>query len=456
MLTEGKMNKKNKLVMRKTTRFSALFLVAILLVAGCSKEQGDLGLQVQPQEDQLNIMVSDTSTVLAYTVKEDSLRSDEFMLALLGSYVDPVFGRTKASVYSQIRMEAETVDFTSATGGISETVVDSLYLYLDLNGFYGNLDAQNFEVYRINEDFYLDSNYYSNSTLTTDGVDLVEAGAGTIVPDPLNFTYIEGQLANPVLKIKLDNSLADDIVAQTGSGNLVDNDAFVSWFKGLHITVDDSGQSTDEGALLYLDLLNANSRVSMYYRFTFPGEEDTLRFNFNINTNSARFSQTEHDYTGTAIGSQLADSTLGNESIFVQTMGGVKSKIDFPHLDAMSDSVVINKAELVLPYDYFTSDPYSPQSQLYLLRVDSSGQTFFTEDFGEGETLHGGFRDNANKEFRFNIAKYVNNVLTGLVQNNGLYLISTSSMITANRVVINGKNSANRNKLKFILTYTEL
>ena len=442
--------------MRKTNLFSALFLVTILLLAGCNKENGDLGLLVQPQEDQLNILVSDTTTILAYTIKEDSLRSDELFSALLGSYVDPIFGRTKTSIFSQIRMEAETVDFTSVSGGITETIVDSLYLYLDLNGYYGTLDEQTFQVFRVNEDFYLDSNYYSNSTLTTDGIDLVEVGAGSIVPDPFNVAYIEGQMVNPVLKIKLDNSLADDFVAQTGSGNLVDNDAFVSWFKGLHITVDDSGQSTDEGALLYLDLLNTNSRVSMYYRFTFPGEEDTLRFNFNINTSSARFIQTEHDYTGTPIESQLADSSLGNESIFLQTMGGVKSKIEFPHLDAMSDSVVINKAELVLPYDYFNSDPYSPQSQLYLLRVDSSGQTFFTEDFGEGETIHGGFRDNDNKEFRFNIAKYVNNVLTGLVPNSGLYLISTSSMITANRVVINGKNTANRNKLKFILTYTEL
>ena len=68
----------------------------------------------------------------------------------------------------------------------------------------------------------------------------------------------------------------------------------------------------------------------------------------------------------------------------------------------------------MLPYDYFTSDPYSPQDKCiyceWIARVRR-----FTEDFSEGEILHGGVRDNANKEFRFNIAKYVNNVLTGLV-----------------------------------------
>jgi len=456
LLTEGKMNKRNNFVLRKTKWFSALFLALILQWLGCKKEEGDLGLLVQPQEDQLNVLVSDTTTVIAYTVKEDSLRSDEFTTALLGSYVDPVFGYTKASIFSHIRMESQTVDFTSASGTVAETVVDSVYLYLDLNGYYGNLNEQAFQVYRITEDIFIDSSYYSNSSVTTDGIDLVEVGAGNIVPDPFNATVIDGQLVNPIIRLKLDNSLGNLFVGESGGGNLDDNDAFIEWFKGLCITVDNPGQAADEGALLYMDLLNPNSRVSMYYRYTYPGEEDTLKFDFNINTSSARFTRTEQDYSGTVIEAQLNDSTLGSESIYVQTMGGVKAKIDFPHLDQMPDSVVINKAELVLPYDYFTSDPYSPQDKLYLLRMDSTGQTFFTEDFSEGEILHGGVRDNANKEFRFNIAKYVNNVLTGLVPNNGLFLISTSSMITSNRVVINGSTSANKNKLKFILTYTEL
>lgn len=455
-LIKGKMSKRNICNMRKAKQFSALFLGIILACVSCKKEEGDLGLLVQPQEDRLNIVVSDTSTIRAFTVLEDSLRSDEYLIDLIGSYVDPSFGVSTASIYTQIRMESEAVDFTSVSGSVAETVVDSIYLYLDLNGNYGTLDPQTFEVFRITEDLYLDSSYYSNSVIPNDGVDLVEVGAGTIVPDPFNFSTVDGDLINPVLKIKLANSLGDALVAESGSGNLADNTSFTDWFKGLYIRVNNASQSSGEGSILYLDLLNSYSRMSMYYRYTFTGEEDTLKFNFNINTSCARFNSASHDYAGTVIESQLLDTTEGNETIYLQCMSGVKSKIMLPFLGELPDSIVVNKAEVVLPYDYFESDPYFPHVQLYLLGIDDEGASYFLEDFFEGETLYGGVRDNSNKEFRFNIVKHVNNVLTGAKSNNGLFLISTSAMVSANRTIINGVNSTNKNKMKIIFTYTKL
>lgn len=468
MLTEGtqrigltdrreiKMNKRNNHELRKALRLSAFFLVAIVAAVSCKKEEGDLGLQVQPQEDQLNVNVIDTSTVVAYTILEDSLRSDEFFSNLLGSYVDPVFGKTTASIYTQIRMESQSVDFTSISGTTAETVVDSVYLYLDLDGFYGNLDAQTFEVYEVTDDFFVDSNYYSNTTLTNAGTDLVQVGMGTIVPDPLNSGVIEGEVVNPVLKIRLANSLGDNFVAESGGANLADNDAFVAWFKGLYITVNNPSQSTDEGALLTTDLLDDNSRVTMYYRYTFPGEEDTLKFNFNINTSSARFNTASHDYTGTPVEAQLLDSSLGSQSVYVQALAGVKTRVEFPFLQSLPDSIVINNADLVLPFDYFSSDPYTPHNLLHVLGIDDDGETYFTDDFFEGESIHGGTVDYDNNEYRFNIAKHVNNVLTGARSNNGLYLLSSSAMITTNRAVINGTNSSNKNKMKLVITYTKL
>lgn len=456
LLTNKEMSKRYNVKVRKAGQFSALFLGITLVIIGCKKEEGDLGLLVQPQEDRLSVVVSDTSTIRAYTVLEDSLRSDEYLVDMLGSYVDPTFGISTASIYTQIRMESEVVDFTSVSGSVSETVVDSIYLYLDLNGNYGNLDPQTFEVYRIIEDLYLDSSYYSNSVLTNDGIDLVEVGEGTIVPDPFNFSTVDGELTNPVLRLKLGNALGDAFVAESGGSNLADNTSFTDWFKGLYIKVNNTAQAVNEGAILYLDLLNSYSRVSMYYRHTFPGEEDTLKFNFNINTSCARFNSSSQDYSGTAIETQLADSTEGAETIYLQSMSGVKSKIILPFLNSLPDSIVVNKAELVLPYDYFSTDPYFPHLQLYLLGIDDENNSYFIEDFFEGETLYGGVRDNSNNEFRFNIVKHVNNVLTGVKSNNGLFLISTSAMVSANRSVINGANSTNKNKMKIIFTYTKL
>jgi len=454
--TEGKMTKKNKFELRKAIKLSAFFLTIVLAVASCKKEEGDLGLLVQPQDDQLNVFITDTSSITAYTVLEDSLRSDEFATSLLGSYVDPVFGKSETGIYAQIRLESETVDFTSDSGTAIETVVDSMYLYLTLDGYYGNLDQQSFEVYRVSEDFFIDSNYYSNKVLTDEGVDLVEVGQGTLTPDPLNGGSIEGTLVDPILKIKIDNSLGDLIVAESGGANLVDNDAFVSWFKGLYIKVNNPAQAVDEGAILDVDLLNTNSKLSMYYRHTFVGEEDTLKFDFNINTSSARFTVSSHDYTGTPVEAQLLDSTLGLSTVYVQTMSGLKSKIEFPFLDSLPDSIVVNHAELVLPFEYFAGDPYTAHDALLVLGIDDAGDTYFLEDFFEGETIHGGPIDVSESEYRINIAKHVNNVLGGSVSNNGIFLLSSSAMVSAKRAVINGTSSSNRKKMELIITYTKL
>ncbi|MFT7611704.1 MAG: hypothetical protein ACI9J3_000650 [Parvicellaceae bacterium] len=454
--TEGKMTKKNKFELRGAFKLSAFFLTIVLAAAACKKEEGDLGLLVQPQDDQLNVFITDTSSIVAYTVIEDSLRSDEFGTSLLGSYVDPVFGKTETGIYAQLRMESETVDFTSVSGTALETIVDSMYLYLTLDGYYGNLDQQRFEIYQVTEDFFIDSNYYSNKVLTNAGVDLVGIGEGVITPDPLNNGSIEGAEVDPILKIKIDNTLGDAIVAESGGVNLADNDAFVAWFKGLYIKVNNSGQATGEGAILEVDLLNTNSKLSMYYRYTFAGEEDTLKFDFNINSSSARFTVSSHDYTGTPIATQILDSTEGINTVYVQTMSGVKSKIEFPFLSSLPDSIVVNQAELVLPFDYFSGDPYTAQDALLVLGIDDDGETYFIDDFFEGETIHGGLIDVSESEYRINIAKHVNNVLGGSVSNNGLFLLSSSAMISAKRAVINGTSSSNRKKMELIITYTKL
>ncbi|MBL7883437.1 MAG: hypothetical protein JNL69_05175, partial [Bacteroidia bacterium] len=50
-----------------------------ILVSSCNKES-QLGLDVQPEGDLLNVLWSDTTTIYTRTVREDSLRTDETLL----------------------------------------------------------------------------------------------------------------------------------------------------------------------------------------------------------------------------------------------------------------------------------------------------------------------------------------------------------------------------------------
>jgi len=461
-LPTEEMRKKNSnyIGLRKVSKLSAIFFLTLVVLAGCKKPELSIGLGLQSVGDQLGLTQHDTSTVIMYTVVEDSLRMDEIAgNNVIGSYLDPVFGNVHASIYSQARLEANAIDFIPSGGTLGDVVLDSMNMYLSLDGFYGNLDAQTFTIYQINEDMFTDSAYYSNKTLDSLATDLVAIGQGTIVPDPYNTAVLEGDIVDPILRIPMDLTFGNTIVAESGNTPLVDNDGvggFIEWSKGFLISINNPSQANEEGAILYVDMLHANSKITMYYRHTLVGSEDTLSFNLNFNSSCARYSRVLHGYGVTSIGSQVLDSTEGQLECYIQALAGTKVKIDLPHLNSLLDSgmIAINKAELVLPFNYFSGNALDPQSELFVFATDSLGEPIVLSDQLEGSDHYGGKRDDDNKEYRFNVSKHLNDVLSGRLSNNPLILMSSSSGVTANRVVLNGPNSTNRDAARLIITYT--
>ena len=79
----------------------SLFLTSFF--AGC-KDEEEVGLNLLPPNDQLYTDFNDTSTVLTQTVIEDSLRTDELSLQLIGSDRSPVFGLSVTSVYAHVNL----------------------------------------------------------------------------------------------------------------------------------------------------------------------------------------------------------------------------------------------------------------------------------------------------------------------------------------------------------------
>ena len=69
-----------------------LAIIFALSLASCNKEPDLIGIDLLPDSDYLNLSFTDTSTIIAYTVREDSLRTDELSANLLGYMNDPVFG----------------------------------------------------------------------------------------------------------------------------------------------------------------------------------------------------------------------------------------------------------------------------------------------------------------------------------------------------------------------------
>ncbi len=141
--------------------FTLLFLLGFIIIfSSCEEEPDMIGISVQSQDERLGVEFSDTTTIVAYSVFDDSLRTDNYSANLLGNFNDPTFGTTSAGIFTQIRLSTLSPSFeTTAT-------LDSLVLYLPYSGSYqtdpATMDDLQIKLYELDDKMFIDSIYYSD------------------------------------------------------------------------------------------------------------------------------------------------------------------------------------------------------------------------------------------------------------------------------------------------------
>jgi hypothetical protein len=438
-------------IMRLRPQRAAIFFLAALLIQSCRKPENSIGLNVQPDEDALGINQTDTLALITFTRDEDSLRSDELSTAVVGSYHDRTFGKVSATTYFHLRTAAQNLTFLP-----DSITIDSVILSMRYASYYGNLDPQTFHVYRVTEQMDVDSSYHTGYTPAFDNTnDLIETGYNTFTPDPFSTVVIGSDTAAPAqLRLRMEDALGD-LIINAAAADLATPEAFTQFFKGLIVVPDNPSQQVEEGALLYFDLVDGYSELTIYYRESNGAQIDTTSIEFPISSESARANQSVFDYSGTSVAQQLADSTLGMNQFYVQSLSGVKGGIYIPYLENLKNlPIVINKAELILPVDYYSGSSYYPIENLLLVRLNEDGEEVTLPDLAEGLGFAGGEYDVLNKEYRFLFTRYVQQVLYGRIENTELRILATEAGVTGNRTVFNGPNTTNREKPKLVITYT--
>lgn len=442
------------------------FLIAMVLtsifVTSCD-ESSVVGLDVQPTNDLLNVSNQDTTTLVTKTVKMDSLRTDETILqlvttdVLLGTYIDPIFGRSSASIYTQLKLNTENPGF-----GINP-ILDSAVLSLvyDSSYCYGETErvAQNISVFKVFEDIKAEDKYYSFNSLSTSTFDLASGYA--FIPEPTKSVTIQGEALKPQLRIKLIQ-LGQGILNNQGTGNLDNNAAFQKFIKGFYITTENtSSLNSGEGNILRFNLEDSQSKLTLYYR---NDTEDSLKYDLSMNS-VARFSRFTHDFTSVDVNlaSQLSVSPpTQNDVVFVQSMSGLKVKIEIPYIMGWNkaSTTTINKAELVIkvnPNATYKLDIFTAPEKLMLYGISDDGSDYVLPDFYEGSSYFGGVYNLTTQEYRINISRYIQQVLTGERKNNGLHLLALNGAINANRAVIGGGGSgAGAYQMKLKITHTKI
>ncbi|MCL2246247.1 MAG: DUF4270 domain-containing protein [Lentimicrobiaceae bacterium] len=422
----------------------ALPISLLLFFQACQNDPSSIGLNLQDRDDLLNAVFTDTITLTAHSILEDTLNTRNLEANFLGFIRDPVFGQTYAGIFTQLIPSGSSVNFGKSPQ------LDSIVLTLRYaGGFYGDtLNPFVVQVHRLTEDILSEKDYYQNSSFAHSSDDLTYKDNFLLYPKPTSKVKLD-TILEPHLRIRLDDELGNLLLSN--ADKMSSNAVFKDFFKGLYIC---AKSLSNDGSLVNFDLASAMSGVQLYYK------DDTIARRFHLITRSTvRVGHYEHDYEAgdSKFVSQLLynDTLLGKEILYVQCMGGVKTKVTFPHIKAFRDkNVVINKAELVVTNIGENLSFFPPPKSFYVYRINNKGDQDFVVDYNT--VYWGGAYNETTKEYRFRITRYLQDIIFRDEYEPYVYLVPYKNAASANRLIFSGTQPHDPSlRLRVEVYYTE-
>jgi hypothetical protein len=367
-------------------------LSAVILMASCEEDLGTIGSEVIGDQD-VNATLDASMTIRSYSKKLEAVQTNGLQTNQLGLYNDLVYGMSKVNLLAQVVLESpnpavnflpeldsvvlyipyfseETTDDQDATS----YVLDSVYgnTPMDISIFESNYFLKDFDP---NSGFEAIQGYYSNQN------DLFESFKGELiyaVTDflPSNESYTEttieaddagdnstmNSVVAPGIRLQLPKQFfRDKILSMEGTPELLNNNNFREYFRGLFFEV--NGSDTN---LLKVDMSSA--RLDIYFTSQFdppgtrtpPREEKKITLLFNaINVNVFE------NQLNNQIQSEIMnpDEVNGEEKLYVRGGEGIVAVIELFGEDTDGNGVadeldeirqnnwLINEANLIFYVD---------------------------------------------------------------------------------------------------------
>ncbi len=408
----------------------------------------DLNSGIIPTTDSLLLRFNDTTTLVAFIQKDDTIRTDATERVLLGSYYDPIFGRTTSSFYST---------FTAAQS-FSSTVndIDSIVLTLKADGGYGDLSKftgyQVLEVFEVTEDIPVppSGGYSSHTTFSYNPIPI---GTYGFVPQ---FFPLGNEPA--AIRIKINPSFGSRFF----QGDTINSTNVRDFIKGIYVRISPlvtQSQPSGTGGIAYFKLNSDVSHMIIYH----GNGQGQIKLPMGTSSNY-RINKFYHDYTlfsaNLSFLQKLGDSTntTASDKLYIQGMEGVRVKVKMPYLSNYLDSgkVIVNKAELVIPIDN-TQDfaLYENPGNILTYTLASDGKIRLMDDIYF--VYYDSYYNATTQEYKVVITQYIQQVLNGGDVASEFYIdIPVLSKYTsAFRLVINSPEHATK-PLKLNLTYTRI
>lgn len=426
-------------VLRPRPCFERIIIPAlfILLFSWSCNKDSDLGLVVQPPGDNINVIYTDTACIYTGIRTSTETFSPGVSLGLLGSYVDPVFGFSKCEIFTQFQPSVMNVSFNVPVTAIA----DSLILYLDYSGYYGDTTLQQqIKVYKLTNSLPASGIPVSSLHSYYDSTQVI--GDILYYPKPHDTSLVA---------VPLSISLAQELLSSNPDLN-TSAAAFFTAHKGLYLS---AGSVSSGGAIIYFNLMSAGTKIRLIYHLT--GETVKKQFDFIVEAGCSRFNIFKHDYTGTPFYSRLnAADPIQDSVTYIQSIGGVRTFIKFPFLDKWRNNgkYSVAKAELLIyteQKDLTASTYYCPNN--LLLDAIESDTTIEALLGTYGADYFDGSYDYEIRGYKIYITKYIQQVINGERENRGLMLYPWENKVNSCRAVLTG--SKHSKKMKLAITYTK-
>lgn len=439
---------KNSLLRRNFGKYSASFFFLILFalaLPSCKKKDYKNGKDALASGYGINSVKVDTFDLITYSVIEDSIRSSNNSHTLFGLYNDPVFGKVNASIYTNLVLENPgTTNFTN-----SQTV-DSLVFSMQYNGFYGDPETIQVEVYELSELMDVNATMYQMQMVNHLSENLVQSGFETVLPKPTEKSVVGTDTLAAQLRIRLKPNFGKHLIDGVAQGHYETQDAFKNFFKGFYVKVTNYNPASGKGAVYYFNMTAVNSGLTVYYR-----DEDNVakRFKYLINKNGIYFNHVDINRTNTKIEKLVNDHSLGQKEFYAQAYG-IRAVVEIPGLKNIPQNAIVHSAVLQLPFSAYYFDKAYPSASVTIGYYEDN-------DISKPIRLKtGNLYDQQLKAYTIDLNNYstgllvVQDILRELINTQTFFIIPDNYAVSAERIIFNGKNSDYKVKPKLTVIYT--
>ena len=351
--------------MQNQSIYKILLLISIVaFFAACDKDFNEIGLDVIG-DDHFGLIKDDSQTVLAYNTATGQVETSNLPVNSLGYYNNPFFGKTKASVVSQVLLDTvnQTIGANPTVTKVElslpyfshliskdDTTGDSTYELDSIQGFSIANDKKVFNkiklsVYENNytlrdldaaQNFLDIQKYYSGETAVFDTYkNPVRLNDDSNLAQNDEFTYSAAEIKTyktvdgaqvvdtrsvPGMRLKLRNNFFQDKLFGAGAaGKFFNNSIFKDYFRGLYFKAEASSASPNQGSMSLLNF--KQGKIIVTYTITVTSSAGVVstkerKFAISLGGNSVNLLENEYNSGYTSGLTSNNNATTGAYNLF--------------------------------------------------------------------------------------------------------------------------------------------